>query len=915
MAQHEDGSVADSAVRRVLYVAKTHLDVGFTATARQVRQRYLDDFFPRAIRVAAELRDSEPTARLRWTTGSWILTEALEAADPSHRRRLEEAIEQGALSWHALPFTLHTEYCGRSLVAHGLSLSAELDRRFGRHTRAAKATDVPGHTRGLVSVLDEAGVDFLHVGVNPAAAAPKVPERFRWRHGDAALAVMYQPGGYGDVQVIDDTGVAVCIDLTGDNLGPRSADEVVAAFRVLAERFPGAEVRAATLDDVAAAMADAGSTLPVLDAEIGDSWIHGVASDPQKTAGFRALSRLRQDWIVSGRVPAEDPALRRASTQLLSVAEHTWGLDQKTHWAETDHWSVAGLASVRSRPDTVRFEASWAEQRALLDRVADELRDGGRAALADEAAATLASLVPSAPITDGLRRSDPASPVHVGGFEVRLDPDNGSIIGLVGADGHRWASPEHPIGGFHQRTYDAADYERWFSTYNAGTLPEDEGWARWDNTKPGLATSGAVSRRWPTSLRELWCGTDATGEVVVMRLSVDAEPADPVAPARSIWMSMREGQPAGALDFELTWIDKAAARWPESSWWTFAPVVDDATQWTMDKLGERVSPLDVVEGGGRRLHIADRLDHPDGVGIELLDSGAVAPGAPELLVWDDAPVDLLGGWHLCLHANLWGTNFPMWTEGSARFRVQVTLGEPHRPRAGSGNDDLELERSGVTATALWATDATGVDAATLGALDGAVQVADRARRHDVEHGAGGRGQTVQRRCGVAPAIQHAQLQRGLVGDGHVRGSVRCAGRPGHDVVAVARDGGVAGRSGSGADDRATQRCGSAGADHDRGAVRGDGGCLGGERPVDGQRAGRPAAVDRAVDQLQGGAGAEGDRPGRAGRPVQPEAGRDEGGLATAGIHAAEAHADADEAGSGDVGRDVDRAVRRLDVEQ
>ena len=271
------------------------------------------------MRVAEELRRGGGTERLRWTTGSWILSEALDAADSAQRRRLESAIDHGDLSWHALPFTLHTEYADPSLLRHGLSLSAELDRRFGRRARAAKATDVPGHTRALVGLLAEAGVDLLHIGVNPVAAVPRVPLQFRWRdgadahdHGDAPeLSVMYQPGGYGDVQVVAGTDVAVAIDLTGDNVGPRSADEVVAAFAALAERFPGAEVVAATLDDVAAVMASARDRLPVVSAEIGDSWIHGVGSDPQKTAGFRALSRLRRDWLDQGRVAVDDPALRR----------------------------------------------------------------------------------------------------------------------------------------------------------------------------------------------------------------------------------------------------------------------------------------------------------------------------------------------------------------------------------------------------------------------------------------------------------------------------------------------------------------------------------------------------------------------------------------------------------------------------
>ena len=186
-------------VRRVLYVAKTHLDVGFTASAASVRQRYLDDFFPRAVGVAEQLRALGGPARLRWTTGSWILSEALDAADREHRLRLEAAIEHGDLCWHALPFTMHTEYADPSLIRHGLSLSAELDRRFGRRTRAAKATDVPGHTRGLVPLLAEAGVDLLHVGVNPVAAAPSVPLQFRWRDDVARSAGAANARGGGHV--------------------------------------------------------------------------------------------------------------------------------------------------------------------------------------------------------------------------------------------------------------------------------------------------------------------------------------------------------------------------------------------------------------------------------------------------------------------------------------------------------------------------------------------------------------------------------------------------------------------------------------------------------------------------------------------------------------------------------------------
>ena len=265
----------NSDVTLVLAVFKTHLDVGFTDFAHVVRQRYLDEFFPRAIAVASALREREGTEQFRWTTGSWILSEALDAEAKSGGRAVQTAVERGDLCWHALPFTLHTEYCDRSLLEHGLTLSARLDDRFGTKTRAAKMTDVPGHTRGLVSVLAQAGVDFLHIGVNPAATAPSVPEHAA--AGSPELRVMYQPGGYGDVQLIPGTSAAVAIDLTGDNLGPHSLEQVIARFAALAERFPNAQIQAARLDDVADLLreisdSEAQNPLPVVEQEIGDTW-------------------------------------------------------------------------------------------------------------------------------------------------------------------------------------------------------------------------------------------------------------------------------------------------------------------------------------------------------------------------------------------------------------------------------------------------------------------------------------------------------------------------------------------------------------------------------------------------------------------------------------------------------------------
>ena len=79
-------------VRVVHLVAKTHLDLGFTALAAEVEQQYLEDFFPRAIAVAAELREQGGPERLTWTTGSWILHRALHQPDPERAAAIDAAV-------------------------------------------------------------------------------------------------------------------------------------------------------------------------------------------------------------------------------------------------------------------------------------------------------------------------------------------------------------------------------------------------------------------------------------------------------------------------------------------------------------------------------------------------------------------------------------------------------------------------------------------------------------------------------------------------------------------------------------------------------------------------------------------------------------------------------------------------------
>lgn len=230
-------------------VFKTHLDIGFTDHAAKVRRQYHERFIPQAIETGEHLLAEDPqNPRFIWTTGAWLIADHLATQPLERVRRLERAIERGLIRWHALPFTTHSELMSPNLFRAGLSFAAELNQRFGVRTSAAKMTDVPGHTLGIVPLLAEAGVRFLHLGVTTASPPPDVPDVFRWRAPDGSeVVVMYQKS-YGATHFPPGFEDGLSFAHTNDNMGPQSVPQVADAYRDLARHFPGVTVRASSLD-------------------------------------------------------------------------------------------------------------------------------------------------------------------------------------------------------------------------------------------------------------------------------------------------------------------------------------------------------------------------------------------------------------------------------------------------------------------------------------------------------------------------------------------------------------------------------------------------------------------------------------------------------------------------------------------
>ncbi len=221
-------------------VFKTHLDIGFTDHAAQVRAQYHERFIPQAIDTGEHFYAEDPEhPKFIWTTGAWLIWDHLNSAGPAAVQRLERAIDRGLIRWHALPFTTHSELMSPAVFRAGLSYSQELDKRFGKTTIASKMTDVPGHTIGIVPLLAEAGVKFLHLGVNTASPPPEVPDVFRWRAPDGAEIVVLYQKSYGETSFPEGFDEGLGFAHTNDNMGPQSVPQTVDAWRELQGALPG----------------------------------------------------------------------------------------------------------------------------------------------------------------------------------------------------------------------------------------------------------------------------------------------------------------------------------------------------------------------------------------------------------------------------------------------------------------------------------------------------------------------------------------------------------------------------------------------------------------------------------------------------------------------------------------------------
>ena len=335
-------------IKKVYVISKTHLDIGFTDLAENVVNTYIYEYLPNVVKTCNELKDTDtPYA---WTVSPWVLTEALKKDDGT----LEKAIKDGLISWHAMPFTPFSESMNPELLEYALSISENLDKRFGKKTTAVKFSDVPGTSRALIKPLCNHGIKFIHMGINRAFRLKDLPNLFRWKNGDDEIVVAYNLA-YGTSLDFDD--FAVYIDMRGDNTQGLPKEVVIELYDMLRKKYPGADVSFSNMSEVAEKIVALKDTFPVVEDEIGDMWSHNISTDPMKVSLYKELLRHIEKNGINGDI----------TNNLMLIPEHTWGCCIKRYFTNYTDYSVEALETVRNSPSRKFVERSWEEKREYID--------------------------------------------------------------------------------------------------------------------------------------------------------------------------------------------------------------------------------------------------------------------------------------------------------------------------------------------------------------------------------------------------------------------------------------------------------------------------------------------------------------------------------------------------------------------
>jgi hypothetical protein len=506
-------------------------------------------------------------------------------------------------------------------------------------------------------------------------------------------------------------GVAICYAWKSDNTGPHGYADAELIFEAVGGLFPHAElVTSDSFDDFVEAVEPFIDQLPVVSAELGDTWVMGATADPLKVSLTRAASRAHAACMAHSRAACvaraggDERALMAFERLLMLSGEHTWGWNggHIRHRSWSNEELRTSLATDRQFQTAVR---TWQEQRASIRNAVAALPPSST--LSRQIGAAFAEI--EGPDTklpfDATGMVDTPTGVadlRCGDYLLGLDA-TGAIASLRHeASGRRFADSTHPLARLHYQGLGRGEYVEFVRRYVAGISEIWPEVAAENLFKPNLELSAMSANASLVRLR-----TDPRGRRLLLDLSfphgVHTERGAPAtAQVQLSCPPPADNSTSTEMQYTVRWFNKTATHVPETIWLSHVPLAladtsgGSQTQGRvlLDKLGSQLDAMDADLGcdGTNRLTCGVHLHGVGDGGVRIRqdngqeiirlasrDSSLVSVGEITPLPTPLRVPSLAGGVHFALVGNVWNTNYPFWypfdepRDKSSQFRFVMEL--------------------------------------------------------------------------------------------------------------------------------------------------------------------------------------------------------------------------------------------------
>lgn len=732
-----DAIAAGSQLEEIIVVFKSHFDIGFTHAAPEIVNVYRTSMIDQALQIIDDSKRLPAEKQFSWTIPSWVAHQILwPGQDPVRRARVTEAIKNGRIVVHGLPVTFHTESLEAEDIVQSLKLNKRLSEELGVPiSRSGKLTDVPSHSWILPTIMKNAGMDFLHIGVNPVNERPDVPLLYYWQGPDGSRLLTMHMQGYGSDPEFGHGLFPpkdwkykhwIAMIVATDNAAPPRVEELEALLKQAEQTMPGVKVRLGKMEDFADAIfaeERGGAEIPIVEADMPDCWIHGVGTMPAKEslakstrmrmAGVKVLDSHLRAWGVA-RASITD-SLDIAHERSLMFGEHTWGGNRnlegrKAYAIEDFEEFVKSDKSAQYLIKTWNDHAAYIDSSAkitdaLLSNAMDQLargvavkgdrvvvynplpwrRDaiveipdsGGKTFVADNLPACGYNTYPliSLKMADGEFAAAPERQLVENDFyKIILDRKHGGIVSIINKkDGREMVDQkaDHAFGQYFFERFDSTQV----LNYHLGCSHL--------NTVYGY--NGRGCKGW--NIRADLPGTpgyeSAVAEYETMDIRRTATATEVVLKAAPKGIIKSKVTSKIVIPNNFAWIDvtvqlddKQPEYWPQAGA-IYLPVNAAEPQFRIGRLGAVVDPTkDFVRGSNRTygyVNTGAMIGDRSGRGVAMapLNNGLMSFGKKGICTIDPDYVPTEPLALASIFNTVWTINFPYWIDGSISSTVRI----------------------------------------------------------------------------------------------------------------------------------------------------------------------------------------------------------------------------------------------------